>query len=104
MKLFHVKQLGQNLDEEIQNMNNVRRALDELPWYKASKKEWVKRGYKVKRGRQHVNWLRVWNGMYYNEIKIFHVDDCCEINGKKASIRRDKWLSQFDDIVALWGE
>ena len=82
-------------------MNRVRQELDSLPWNRASKKEWEKRGYRVKKCQYNVQYLKIWNGMHYNRIKIYDIEQCAEIRGIRAALRREMWLSQFDNIIAL---
>lgn len=73
-------------------MNRVRAALVERWPHLASKAEWVRRGYKVRRGEQYAEYVQIWNGMHYNKIKLYRITSCDKIKGKKAEERRRNFM------------
>lgn len=76
-------------------MNRVRMALDALQPERASKAEWQRRGWKVKKGQSLVQYIKVWNGMYFNRIKIYDIRQCEPIRGDKAAQRREEWVKSI---------
>lgn len=70
--------------------------IDEIPFNLASRKEWKRRGYKLKRGAMRHTYFKKWNGMYFLRFWLYHFNDVECIRGEKARIRRrdfhHKWL------------
>ena len=57
----------------------------------ASETGWNKRGYKVMPNQQYGAVLEYWNGMYWQNVTLYHFRQCEPIQGKKAKKRRDEW-------------
>lgn len=68
----------------------IYRKWTEIPIHLASKTEWKKRGYKVPKGTPIEAHLGSWNGMYYQNVALYHKDKVIEIRGGKAQKRRNK--------------
>ena len=71
--------------------------LKKVDTHLASKKEWERRGYKVDSIAAPVGKIETWTGVGYLDYELYHLANCVGINGKKASIRRDKWLGELVD-------
>lgn len=80
-------------------MNSVAKALGELPFDLASKKEWERRGFRLRTKARKTRTVSVWNGMYYNNINIYPLTETVEIRGKKAKERRSKWYEKIGELL-----
>jgi hypothetical protein len=72
----------------------------DIPIYLASESLWRKRGFKIKGIGSWCGSVEWWNGQNYLRFKLYHINDCLPIRGKKAENRRLRFYKFVREFTA----